>query len=340
MKGASAILSSLPGRRESRTRGGIRRQFTHVIDVLPTLLDVSQVPVLAAVNGIKQAPIEGSSFAKTLVQADAKLDRKPQYFEMLGNRAIWQDGWKAVAFHGRMPWDVHFSDSNFADDAWNLYRIDEDPSETQDLAGEFPDKLLALKALFHEEALKYNVYPLDDSTSSRVLKTFASFTAGKDTFTYTQADRQIHEALAPPVKNRSHTIIAKLSDRADGVIVAAGGRFGGYTLFVQDNHLFYTHNFVGEKHYEIVSAEAMPAGPVTVRFEFDKTGEHQGIGRLYIDDRLVGQAEIPKTTPILYSQYDTFDVGEDSGAPVSKRYDGPFAYQGSIESVEVRLKRD
>lgn len=321
-----------------REHGTIRRQFTHMIDVLPTLLDVAGVPALDKVNGVEQKPLEGISFAKTLTQPDAKLERNVQYFEMLGNRAIWQDGWKAVAFHGRMPWDVYFKDTNFADDVWNLYQIDQDPSETIDLAGQYPEKLAQLKTLWNEEALKYNVYPLNDSTASRVTETFSSFTAGKDRFVYTQADRQLHEALSPPVKNRSHTITAKLTDVADGVIVAVGGRFGGYTLFVKDSRLYYTHNFVGEQRYEIVSSEALPAGPVTVRFEFEKTGEHQGIGKLYIEDRLMGQVDMPKTTPILYSQYDTFDVGEDSGAPVSDRYESPFAYKGTIESVEFNLK--
>ncbi|MFW7381542.1 MAG: hypothetical protein ACOH5I_22230 [Oligoflexus sp.] len=249
-----------------------------------------------------------------------------------------KDGWKAVAFHGRLPWDFKFSNPNFADDPWNLFRIEQDPSESFDLGSQYPDKLNELKVLFNEQALKYNVYPLSDSTGKRVAESYASFTAGKDFFAYTQEDGNIHEALSPPVKNRSHTISVRLgSVAADGVIVAVGGRFGGYSLFVQDKRMHYTHNFIGDAQYDIVASEDLPDGPVNLRFKFEKTGEYQGIGKLYIDDRLVGQGELPKLTPIMYSPYDTFDISEDSGSPVSSRYESPFPYSGIIEHVEVKL---
>ncbi|MFW7380615.1 MAG: arylsulfatase [Oligoflexus sp.] len=319
----------------------MRRQFTHVIDVLPTILDLIDVSPLEEVNGINQEPIEGTSFARTLSEPDTAIGKTVQYFEMLGNRAIWQDGWKAVAFHGRMPWDTSFSDPNFDDDEWNLYKIDEDISETVDLSEQYPEKLAELKVLFDEEAQKYNVYPLDDSTTKRVKETYQSFTAGIVSFRYTQEDGHIHEALSPPVKNKSHTITAKVvipKGGADGVIVAVGGRVGGYSLFMDNGILYYTHNWVGTERYQIASSEVLPNGQIDIRFEFDKTGEHQGFGRLYVDDRLVGQGQISKTTPNIYSQYDTFDIGEDSGSPVSDRYESPFPFIGTIESVEVMLR--
>jgi arylsulfatase len=307
-----------------------------MIDVLPTIMDVANVPVLSKVNGVEQKPLEGASFAASLTEPEAKNARHLQYFEMLGNRAIWQDGWKAVAFHGRQPWDVG-SNPNFAADPWNLFRLDEDVAELNDLAQEYPEKLAELKDLFDEEARRYNVYPLDDSTASRVLKTYQSFTAGKNSFSYAQTDGNIHEALSPPVKNRSHVITASLTEVSDGVIVAAGGRTGGYTLFVKDNRLYYTHNFVGESRYEIAATEPLPSAAVNVRFEFEKTGNNQGVGRLYMNDKLVGQGELPQMTPVLYSQFDTFDIGQDSGAPVSDRYESPFAYKGSIQKVDFQL---
>jgi arylsulfatase len=317
-------------------QGAIRRQFTHMIDVLPTILDLADVPVLSHVNGVEQQPIEGASFAASLTNPQASDARHQQYFEMLGNRAVWQDGWKAVAFHGRQPWDVG-SNPNFAADPWNLYRLDDDVAELNDLAQQYPEKLAELKALFDEEARKFNVYPLNDTTASRVMKTYESFTAGKTSFRYAQTDGHIHEALSPPVKNRSHVITAALTEVSDGVIVAAGGRFGGYSLFIKDKQLYYTHNFVGESLYEIKATETLPAGPVDLRFEFEKTENGQGRGRLYVNDKLVGAGEIPKVTPAVYSQYDTFDIGEDSGAPVSDRYEAPFRYQGVIERVEFQV---
>lgn len=324
-----------------KDQGAIRSQYAHVIDVLPTVLDAAQVPLLKEVNGVEQKPVEGTSFAKTLTDAEADIQRPAQYYEMLGNRAIWQDGWKAVAFHGRLPWTVNFSDPNFADDPWNLYKIDEDPSETHDIAAKYPEKLAELRALFHQEALKYNVYPLDDSTTSRLFATYASFTAGKANFVYKRRETQIHEALSPPVKNKSHSIIANFVmpiGGAEGVLVAAGGRFGGYVLFVMGGRLHFVHNMVGEERFEVISSETFPTGTVEARMDFVKTGEFQGTAKLYINSQLVGEGQIPRTTPILYSQYDSFDIGEDSGSPVSDQYEAPFRFPGIIEKVEVRLK--
>lgn len=324
-----------------KDQGAIRQQYAHIIDVLPTVLDAAKVPVLEEVKGIEQKPIEGTSFAPTLMDAEADTQRPAQYYEMLGNRAIWQNGWKAVSFHGRLPWDTAFSDPNFDDDPWSLYKIDEDLSEMNDLAAQYPEKLAELKALFHEEALKFNVYPLDDSTTGRLAATFASFTAGKTNFVYANRETQIHEALSPPVKNKSHSIAANFvmpDASSEGVIVAAGGRFGGYTLFVKEGRLHYLQNYVGEEYYELIATEALPLGSVTARLDFEKTGEYQGIATLYVNDKQVGEAQIKKTTPFLYSQFDTFDVGEDSGSPISTRYLAPFKFPGAIEKVEVNLK--
>ena len=326
-----------------KDHGAIRDQFTHVIDILPTVMDVAGVRPLEEVNGIKQDAIEGASFAQSLTHADAKVARHVQYFEMLGNRAIWQDGWKAVAFHGRLPWDTQFSDKNFDDDPWKLYKLDSDPSETTDVGALFPQKLAELKILFNQEALKYNVYPLDDSTTGRLMATISSFTKGVTQFSYDQNDGSIHSALAPPVKNRSHEITAELTlpeGGAEGVIVADGGSVGGYSLFVKDGYLHYVHNFVGENRYDIVSSERLPSGRVKVRFSFVSEGgkEGAGIGSLYINDKMVARKHIPRTTRIIYSQYDTFDIGRDTGSPVSTSYESPFIYKGKIENVRFELK--
>ena len=162
-------------------------------------------------------------------------------------------------------------------------------------------------------------------------------------FSYDQNDGSIHSALAPPVKNRSHEITAELTlpeGGADGVIVADGGRVGGYSLFVKDGYLHFVHNYIGENRYDIVSPERLPNGRVKVRFSFasESGNEGAGIGTLYVNDKMVAQKHIPRTTRIVYSQYDTFDIGKDTGSPVSSSYESPFVYKGKIENVRFDLK--
>lgn len=320
--------------------GGVRSQFTHVIDVAPTLLELTGVKMPEAVRGVVQAPIEGTSFVPSINDGSTLVEKKIQYFEMLGNRAVWVDGWKATAFHGRMPWDTVTSNPDFQNDKWELFNLAEDFSEVNNLAAKFPEKLEEMKVIFDREAKKYNVYPLDDSTSNRIASTYRSLVAGVTQFKYEPGDIRISEAASPPVKNKSHTVTADLNvpeGDADGVLVACGGRFGGYSLYVQGKRVHYVHNFLGQAMYGFSASEELPAGSVTVRFEFIRTGENQGKGAIFYGDKLVGDANILRTVPKAFGIADTFDVGEDSGSPVTDAYESPFVYQGNLKSLRVDL---
>jgi arylsulfatase len=282
--------------------------------------------------------MEGASFVASLADAMAPAPKSVQYFEMLANRGVWQDGWKAVTFHGRFPWDSTGSNPNYDADVWELYHLAQDPAEARNLAAAYPEKLSELKALFHQEALKFNVYPLDDTTGARMVATAAALTAGITNFEFQQGDVRISEPSSPPVKNRSHVIEAELTvpdGGADGVLVACGGRFGGYALFVENGRLHYVHNYMALQKYEIVASEQLPRGSVDVRFEFMRTGDNQGRGKLYVNGNEVATGDIEKTVPRAYGIVDTFDVGMDTGSPVTDQYAVPNAYRGRIERLEV-----
>jgi arylsulfatase len=321
-----------------RARGEIRAQFSHMVDVAPTLFELLGVKMPDEVNGVKQMPLEGKSLVSTLDDARAPTPKEKQYFEMFGNRGIWAGGWKAVAFHGRWPW-TRGSNPDFSKDPWELYNLEEDPNETRNIAALEPKKLEELKELFDREAKAHNVYPLDDSTTGLVLKNLKRLLGDKKEFVYQGVTRATPEWLSPPVKNRSHTILARVrvpEGGADGVLATSGGRFGGYALYVKGGRLSFVHNFVGEAKYVIDSSKPVPAGEHELKFVFTKTGENKGHGRLFIDGQLAGQGEIPHTVPILYSATESFDTGLDTGTAAGD-YDLPFAYRGELQSVEVTI---
>jgi len=321
-------------------KGAVRSQFTDSIDVAPTLFELTGIQPAAVINGIEQKPIEGVSFVASLNDQGAKTTKTVQYFEMLGNRGIWADGWKAVAFHGRYPWTTGISNPNFDDDRWELYKADEDPSEVHDLAAKYPSKLAELKSLWNQQALLYNVYPLNDSTAQRIAATYASFTAGRTEFTYHEGDIRIPEPLSPPVKNRSHTITATVDippAGAEGMLVTCGGRFAGYALYIQGGHLHYVHNYLNEARYDIASNGTLPTGRVELAFQFDSTGNGHGIGKLFVNGEKVGEGAIDQVVPGVYSANETFDVGLDTGTPVIDTYSVPFPFTGKIVSVVFRL---
>jgi len=337
------MVIALPKRIKSG--GETRSQFTHIIDVAPTLMELTGVALPETIHGVAQAPMEGVSFAKTLDSQEAKTEKRLQYFEMLGNRALWSDGWKAVAFHGRYPWDLSGTNPDFDHDKWELFNMTEDFSEAHDLADRYPEKLESLKEKFDEQAKTYQVYPLDDGTGARLAATYQSIMAGISNFKYSQGDVRISEAISPPVKNRSYTITAVFEvpegassgSSGDGTIVACGGRFGGYSLYVKGKRIHFTHNFLAESEYTVDASEDLPTGTVTVRFEFNKTGEFEGKGTLYVNNKKVGEGFLPRTVPRAFGIAETFDVGEDSGSPVTDQYAAPFVYQGRIHSVEFQL---
>jgi len=274
-------------------------------------------------------PVEGTSFAYSFDSPDEPTHKETQYYEMLGHRAIWRDGWKAVAFHA--------PGTSFENDRWELYHLDNDFSESSDLADEHPERLRELVDLWWDEARKYNVLPLADMVTSG----FSRPGGGRPrrSFTLYPGEQAVPVMAAPNCVNRSHRITAHVergNTRDEGVLLAHGGRHGGYALFVKDNRLIYEYNFLGLSRYIIRSDSVLPAGSVTLRFDFLKTGEFCGIGRLFANDELIGEGETPRTTRIA-GGLEPMNVGRDDYTPVSQSYACPFAFSGKLHRVEVFL---
>ena len=264
------LVVSWPAR--IKDKGTLRTQFHHVIDVVPTLLEAAGVPEPVEVNGVWQKPIEGVSMVYSFDDPKAKGHRGTQYFEMFGNRALYHDGWIAVCRHGRLPW-MNQGSYDFADDKWELYNIDDDFSEAHDLAAKNPEKLRELQDMFWAEAAKYDVLPLDDRFAERGDPSLRpSLIEGRTHFTYFAGAERIPESSSPNIKNKSHIITAYVDQPGDGVLVAAGGTVGGYTLFVKDGKPTYEYNWFGQQRYRVTSSEPLPAGKSTVRVEFKYDG--------------------------------------------------------------------
>jgi arylsulfatase len=264
-----------------------------------------------------------------------------QYYEMFGNRAIYADGWKAVTLHGnRMPW-VFGGTFDFDQDVWELYNINEDPTETNDLAAKNPQKLDELKKKWDGEALKYNVYPLYDDIAKRLANVTAIFGAKTNTFTYYPPGAEfIAEASSPPVKNRSHTITASVETdgKTDGVIVASGGYFAGYTLYVKNNIVTYAYNYYDQKYTRILSREPLTAGKHEIKLAYEKQEGNKAKVTLLIDGEQVGQGSLDNVVLAKYSISEPFDVGVDNGGSVDRKsYTSPFKFSDTLNWVRFDL---
>lgn len=312
--------------------GAIRSQYHHVVDVVPTILEVAGVEAPDVVRGEPQLPVDGTSFAYTFGDADAPTRKDVQYYEMFGNRAIWVDGWKAVACHQR---DVHFvRPAPFEEDRWELYHIDTDFSELNDLANDQPEKVEELVERWWVEAGRHDVLPLDDRGGGRMTR------RGDATrFVYYQGMSGIHPQMAGPTRNRSHTITAEV-DRPDaaceGVLLALGGRFAGWTLYVKDNRLVYEYNYLDIERYTVSSETEVPVGRSQLSMRFEMTGRLRGRAVLLVDGREVGSGEIDRTCPIT-TGLEPLDCGQDTQTPVSPAYQSPFAFSGTIDRVVLEI---
>jgi arylsulfatase A-like enzyme len=322
--------------------GGIRTQFHHVIDVSPTILEAAHLPQPTEINGVKQKPIEGVSMVYSFDNPKATGTRHVQYFEMLGNRALYKDGWIATARHGRLPWQtLGGSTGDFDGDKWELYNLAEDFTEANDVSAKHPDKLKELQNDFWLEAKKYNVLPLDDRFAERGDPGLRpSLIAGRTDFTYYPGTR-IPEPSAANTKNTSHTITVAVEapqGGADGVLVAEGGVPGGYTLYVKDGKPVYEYNYFAHERTKITGTEPLPAGLIVIRVDFKYDG---GIGKggtatLFVNDKKVAEGRIEKTCPSRFGA-ESFDVGMDNGSPVSEAYEGAFPYSGIIKKVQIHI---
>ncbi|MGF1987421.1 MAG: arylsulfatase [Nostoc sp. ZfuVER08] len=327
-----------------KDKGGIRSQFHHVIDIAPTILEVAGVTAPKEVNGVKQQPIEGTSLAYTFDNPDASSHRETQYFEMFGNRAIYHRGWVAAARHGRLPWERTVK-GDFDTDKWELYNIAEDFSEANNLAPENPEKLEKLQKLFFKEARKHQVLPLDDRVLDRFdVKIRPSLTAGRTNFTYYPGVFGIPEGSAPNLKNRSFSITANVEipeTGAEGILLTQGGRFAGWSFFLEDSKPTYVYNYANAVRYIIQSPEKLPPGKSTIQFDFDYDGGtvgKGGIGKLFINQQQVAEGRIEKTIAYRLALDETFDVGRDTGTPVVDTYQVPFTFTGNLQQVSLELK--
>ena len=327
-----------------KDQGGLRSQFHHVIDITPTIFEAVGITVPTKVNGVKQQKLEGTSLVYTFDSSDAPSERKTQYFEMFGNRAIYNNGWVAAARHPRLPWQGTIN-ADFEKDPWELYNIDEDFSEANNLASENPEKLEKLQKLFLSEARKHKVLPLDDRLSERFdVQSRPSPAAGRTSFTYYSSGVSIPEGSAPSLKNKSFSITADVEipeSGAEGVLLTQGGRFAGWGFFLEDSKPTYVYNFANSERYIIQSPEKLAPGKSTIKFNFDYDGGGVGaggIGKLFINDQQVAEGRIEKTLPYRLALNETFDVGRDTGTPIVETYQVPFAFTGNLQKVTLDLK--
>jgi arylsulfatase len=338
--------------------GGIRTQFHHMIDIVPTILEATGIPAPVMVNGIAQKPIEGVSMAYTFDKANANAPstRDTQYFEMWGNRAIYHDGWIAATTPPAPPWLM--GTAKMPEDIvngykWELYNIKDDYSEYNDLAAKRPDKLRELQERFLVEATKYNVFPLDNSVLSRVLTPRPSATAGRNAFTYSSVMSGLPPSDAPSILNRSYTITAEVDvpegralglsaqDGAEGMLVTMGGRFGGYGLYLLKGKPVFVYNMLDLQRYRWEGQEVLSPGKHKITFDFQYDGPgfgKGGTGVLRVDDNEVAKQTIPHTIPFIVTLEETFDVGLDTRTGVDDRdYKPPFRFNGKLDRVTFNL---
>ena len=329
--------------------GGIRNQFHHVIDIVPTILEVTGIPAPATVDGITQKPIEGVSMAYTFDKANANVPSRhdTQYFEMMADRAIYHDGWVAATTPLRAAWDITTPPPKDPVNGvtWELYNVTKDWTEFDDVAASNPDKLRELQQLFWVEARKYQVLPLDASAAQRLVIQRPSAVAGRTEFTYRSSVTGIPTNSAPSVLDKSYTITAEIevpNGGAEGMLVTQGGRFGGYGFYIVKGKPVFTWNLVDLKRVRWEGTEALAPGRHTLVFDFKSDGPgfgKGGLGVLLVDGKQVASQRMEHTLPFSLQWDETFDVGMDTGTPVDdKDYQVPFAFTGKLDKVTVSLK--
>ena len=325
-----------------QAKGEVRSQYHHISDIAPTIMQAAGVTVPEEYHGVEQQPMDGVSMMYAFNNADAPNQKKRQYYEMFGNRAIWVDGWKAVTLHAdRMPWDVNVT-LPFDEDEWELYHVAEDFSESTNVADQNPEKLAELVEIFDEEAWKYNVYPLYDDMIKRLGAQQDRLFGDQTEFVYFWPGAvRIAEKSSAPVKNRAHTIETNIDLTGDeeGVIVAVGGMTGGYTMFIKDNKLYYDYNFLDGVHY-VLESPTLPSGPTDLKFNFILTQPFGGRGELYVNGEKVDEVEMPQMHISTYSLAETFDVGRDTGTQVSSMYSNPFPFNRELDRVTFVVSDD
>lgn len=332
-------------------RGGIRAQFTDVIDVSPTILEAVGITQPDEVDGVTQRPIEGTSFAYTFDTANANAPSRHtvQYFEMMGNRAIYSDGWLAGTAVTCKPWDSTCKDPHaltpFEHGTWELYHVtaDADWSQYANVASENPGKLKELEDLFASEAAKYNVLPLSTERASRFIAPRPSLTAGRSRFEYDSPLLNLYGTNGPQILNRSYTIVAKVGvpqGGAKGIIATQGGDFGGYAMAIVNNRATFYYNYLGLETTKWVAPAALTAGDHTIAFAFKYDGGglgKGGTGTLFVDGKTVDSKHLEHTVGIVFPPDEGFSIALSNVTAVSHDYHIPFNFTGELHSVVYNL---
>jgi arylsulfatase A-like enzyme len=328
-----------------KDKGQIRSQFHHVIDIAPTILDLCNVPQPTSVNGVKQVPIQGVTMVPTLKDGKAPETHKTQYFEMIANRGIYQDGWVARTIH-KAPWEVS-PKGKIKDDVWELFNVNEDFSMSTNVAAQNPEKVKELQALFAKEAVKYQVFPMDDRSIERLDPAQAGrpdAMGGRTTFTLYEGMGGLQENAFINIKNTSSSFTAEVDvpAKGNGVIVAMGGKFGGYSLYVVNGVPMFTYNWVGKAEYDVKATKSLTAGKHKIVFKFDYDGGglgKGGNGTFFIDGVEAGRGRIERTNSNMFSLDEGGDVGMDEATNVSKNYKLGKAnkFNGKIEKVVIEI---
>lgn len=314
-----------------QAKGEIRHQYHHVTDIVPTILDIIGLEMPDVYRGVKQIPLPGVSMRYTFDDGDAPTQKKRQFYTIGGTRGIWQDGWKAAATHAPMN-----GKGNFDKDAWELYHTDVDRSESNDLAGQYPEKVKELVDAWFEEAHKNYALPMDDRSVMEMLTTERpQAEPTRDRYVYYPDTSPVPEGVAVNVRGRSFKILADVDLEADaeGVLFAHGSRFGGHALFIKDNKLHYVYNFLGIPPEQTFVSKELTPGPHVLGMEFirESAGEHKesvGTCRLYVDEELVDEGPMRAQVGKFTLCGDGLCVGYDSADTVSRQYTNPFPFTG------------
>ena len=318
------------------SQGELRRQYVHAIDILPTLLEVLELRPPDKVGGVDQSPIQGISFAHCLDEVSSASRHVTQYYEMFGCRAIYHEGWKAVTFHPIQDTRVPFDE-----DTWELYHVEVDASECHDLAHEQPDMLSRLVDLWWQEAEKHQVLPLDNRPFSDFVFDRPRLVPPRNRYVYLPDAAAVPEMAAVNIRNRNHVVRAEVemgTGGVEGVLLAQGSGLGGWSFYVEDGRLGYTHNYVSLEEHHVRSEVVVPEGRHELAYHFTRQADHAGVGRLLIDGTLVGEAEIPRMTPMRFSLTGAgLTCGYSDGLPVNRAHRAPFRFTGRLHRVVVEV---
>jgi arylsulfatase len=341
-------------------KGGIRNQFTHIIDIVPTILEVTGIPQPEVVDGIPQKPIEGTSFAYTFDKANANAPSRhhTQYFEMMGDHAIYHNGWIASTKVMRPPWDVSGPVSQDpASFPYELYDVEHDWTQYTNLADKYPDKVKEMDKLFWEEAAKYQVMPLDASVATRLVQPRPSLSAGRTHFTWDGSVTGTPYGDAPSILNTSYTFTAEVevpADGGNGMIVTAGGRFGGYGFYILKGKPTFTWNLVDLKRIKWQGPEVLSPGMHTLVYDFKYNGlgaatlafnnlsgiGQGGTGTLKVDGKVVATQTMEHTLPLILQWDENFDIGSDTETGVDDQdYQPPFTFNGKLNKLTLDIAR-